>query len=112
MNTITLMQIDAALLILAAMGIATLVCADQVFRPIVPAIPLALIGGTSFLQAMWLLGVWVPGAAGYPWPRLGFDAAFFALVVWRTIVVIIEHRTETRRCAELRRRQHRARMNG
>lgn len=110
-----LMNIDAGLLILAALSTAILLCADNVFRPILPAVTLALLGGAAFLQAMWLLGVWIPGAVGYPWPRLTFDAALFLLLLWRTVRVLRAEREDNRRCAklrELRRRQFRARLNG
>jgi hypothetical protein len=28
-------------------------------------------------QAMWLLGVWQPTDAGFPWPRVTFDGTLF-----------------------------------
>lgn len=112
MNTLWLMYIDAAVLILSAVCIGVLICADAYFRPIVPATILAALGGTAFLQAMWLLGVWIPGSAGYPWPRLGFDVALFLIVLWRTAPVVAMAHRENRRCLELRRRQMRAKANG
>ena len=103
-DAIILMQIDAGLLIVSAMCISVLLCADNVFRPIFPAIILAALGGAAFLQAMWLVGVWVPGSSGYPWPRLSFDVALFLLIAWRTGRVLAMRQYESRRCNELRRR--------
>lgn len=111
MNAISLMHVDAVLLILASLCLGILICADRVFQPFLPAVIAAAIGGTAFLQAMWLLGVWIPGAAGYPWPRLSFDVAFFALVVWRTIVVLIECYRQHRRILDLQ-RQRTVRLKG
>lgn len=38
---------------------------------------ISLFALLAFMQAMWLLGFWVPGAAGFPWPRVTLDGALF-----------------------------------
>lgn len=89
--TETMMQIDAALLILCSMNIAILLCEDPAYRSFGPAALMTYFGATVFLQAMWLLGVWVPGVAGFPWPRISCDVGLFAISAWRVAIVLREN---------------------
>lgn len=36
-------------------------------------------------QAMWLLGVWEPSDAGFPWPRTVFDGSLFLTTLARVL---------------------------
>jgi hypothetical protein len=49
---------------------------------------LVVLGIGLFSQAMFLLGVWVPGVTGFPWPRLTIDASLLAVGIARCIRVI------------------------
>lgn len=82
------MHIDAILLITTTLAILVILAEDSWFQGIVPRTVGVGAGMFAFGQAMWLLGVWVPGASGFPVPRIGYDGAICALAVTRAIVVV------------------------
>lgn len=88
MDVATTMQIDAALLIFVALAVLVLLAEDRWFTHW-PMRPVGVgFGIASFSQAMWLLGVWVPGTSGFPWPRIMFDALLLLLVLIRVSHVL------------------------
>lgn len=81
--TFTAMTIDAILLIIVALAIFVIIVEDDYYDAFLPRILASAAGICAFGQAMWLLGVWVPGASGFPTPRIGFDAMIALLAVLR-----------------------------
>jgi hypothetical protein len=97
------MQLDAFVLVATALLMGVLLCWDWPFRSWLPGLGLAVAAGFAVHQSFWLLGEWSPGAAGYPWPRLAYDASILFVCFWRTIVVWKSVAPERRRCRELAR---------
>jgi hypothetical protein len=95
------MQIDAALLILISLCSMILAQEDGSLTWWT-RIPVLLVGAFSFAQALWLLGIWIPSAAGYPWPRLTLDTSFAIAAVSRTIVVLVALRRNSGRLFAVR----------
>lgn len=107
-----LMQADAVLLVLIALCCAILVCESRDCDGFFPRAMLVVFACVLCLQSAWLLGIWIPGVAGYPWPRLSVDFALFVLAVWRVLMVLSDNRRAGRRLRDLARTQRRARLNG
>lgn len=87
--------LDATFLILTVCCALVLLAEDPFYctsrrqwRCIIRRAALVGLGIGSFSQAAWLLGVWVPGVAGYPWPRLTLDACMFFLFASRALYVL------------------------
>lgn len=84
------MHFDALALLIMALCTIILVCHDHsvgfFYRCAV-----SFAGAMCFAQAMWLLGLWVPNAAGYPLPRLMLDIALALAAVTRASAVLIQH---------------------
>jgi hypothetical protein len=84
------MQIDATFLLAITSCTLILLTEDRTLglfsRPAV-----ALVGALSFAQALWLLGIWIPGASGFPWPRLALDGGFALAAILRTATVLKEY---------------------
>lgn len=86
---VLMQQTDAALLLFMSGCVMFLICEDKYsaeHRWLRAA--LALFGFLSFAQAMWLLGVWQPSRAGYPWPRLSLDGSVAILSLIRVVFVV------------------------
>src|SRR5882672_12942037 len=96
-----MMHLDAIVLVACSLLLSILLCEDRLYRPILPAILMALLALTQFLQAMWLLGIWIPGTAGYPWPRLSIDLLMMLVLVWRVGRVLKEKWHTDRRGREV-----------
>lgn len=106
-----MMQADAVLLVLVALCCAIIVCEDR-DQAFLPKLALVALACALTFQAAWLLGIWIPGVAGYPWPRLSVDFAMFVLAVWRVLTMVAQNRTEGRRLQALAQTQRGARLNG
>lgn len=85
---VILMQIDAAFLIVVTVCSLILATEDGSLSRWT-RIPVLMVGCFSFWQALWLLGIWVPGASGYPLPRLILDFSFALTASCRTVAVLI-----------------------
>lgn len=91
------MQIDALLLMVLATS-ALVILTEDVSLCFVQRAAVALAGAASFAQAMWLLGIWIPSASGYPWPRVSLDIALAVVAVLRAVAVVtFNYRHERRR---------------
>lgn len=84
------MHVDAFSLITMALCSIILVCHDRTLS-FFGRFAVCFAGAMCFAQSMWLLGVWVPGNAGYPWPRVTLDTALAVAAVTRAHLVLIEH---------------------
>lgn len=82
------MQIDATLLLFISFCCLILAQEDGSLTWWT-RIPVLIVGAFSFAQSLWLLGLWIPSAAGYPWPRVMLDASFAFASISRTAVVLI-----------------------
>jgi len=83
----TAMTIDASILIVISLAMLVILSEDGWFQPILPRAFGIAVGIAAFSQAMWLLGVWVPGASGFPLPRIWFDATIAGVVLVRAYQV-------------------------
>ena len=83
----TAMTIDAGLLLIISLAMLIILSEDEWFQPMLPRLFGIAIGVAAFSQAMWLLGVWIPGASGFPLPRIGFDATVAGTAVVRAYQV-------------------------
>lgn len=111
MIALLMMHADAVLLVMIALCCGVVVCEDR-SQHFLPKLGFVALACMSCFQAAWLLGIWSPGAAGYPWPRLSFDFVLFVLIVWQMLMMLSENRQEGRRLRDLARTQVRARLNG
>jgi hypothetical protein len=72
----TLLQIADATMLLVSVALAIIVLQrDFQHAPFMVRAPMLMFMFFAFAQAMWLLGEWVPGAGGFPLPRLALDAS-------------------------------------
>ena len=99
----TSMHIDAILLVTFSLAVVYLLSEDAYYQALIPRALGALMGAFSFVQAMWLLGFWIPGASGFPLPRIGFDATIAVLAIFRAANVF-RHNAMVRRQEKLNRR--------
>lgn len=106
-----MMHADAVLIVMIALCCGIVVCEDR-DQSFVPKLALVVLAIALCFQAAWLLGIWIPGVAGYPWPRLSVDFALFVLAVWRVLTMLADNRTELRRLSDLSETQRGARLNG
>lgn len=84
----TSMHIDASLLIIFSLCVVVILSEDPYYQSLIPRSIGAFIGAFAFMQAMWLLGMWVPGASGFPLPRIGFDGMLAAMASYRAYGVL------------------------
>lgn len=91
---VVLMQrTDAALLFLVAFCTVISLCEDRQYaHNFFMRLALAGLGFCCAAQAFWLLGVWRPSSAGFPWPRLSFDAMLALCAVLRSRLVLRSRR--------------------
>lgn len=101
MTTFTFMQIDAGVLLVWVLCCLILAQEDGSLTRLT-RIPVLVVGAFAFMQALWLLGVWVPSAAGYPLPRLGLDIAVAAAFMTRTVEVLVALRKNSGRLFTVR----------
>lgn len=86
----TEMHVDALSLLIMMVSSIIVVCHDRTLGFFSRA-TVCFAGAMCFAQAMWLLGIWEPSAAGYPLPRLLLDISLAVAVLGRTRVVLVEH---------------------
>lgn len=86
-----LMHADAAILVGIALCCAVRVCEDRE-QSFFAKLVFVVISCAACFQAAWLVGLWIPGVNGYPWPRLSYDAAFLIWQAWRTVNMIAENK--------------------
>lgn len=79
------MILDASLLVIVSLAMLFMVAENEFFRPLLPRLFGLGAAWFSFSQAMWLMGVWTPGASGFPLPRIGFDA----MVALLTLLLVV-----------------------
>ena len=84
---VLMQQLDAFLLFLTAAAVLFLLSEDKTFGNFWLRLVLVLFGFFSFSQGMWLIGIWKPGSAGYPWPRVMLDTTIALLAVARVVQV-------------------------
>ena len=84
----TSMYIDAILLIIFSLCIVVVLSEDPHYQALIPRAIASFIGAFAFMQAMWLLGMWIPGASGFPLPRIGFDGMLAAMASYRAYGVL------------------------
>lgn len=97
----SMQQADAVFLLLTSVGCLVVIVEDRTLY-LGMRIVTGFIGFFAFAQAMWLLGEWVPGAAGYPWPRMTLDLAMCAGAILRAIMAVTTAVRERRRlCGRL-----------
>lgn len=89
------MHFDAMALLIMSLCTIILVCHDHNLG-LFSRCAVSFAGAMCFAQAMWLLGLWVPGAAGYPLPRLMLDIALSVASVTRASAVLVQHYTRHR----------------
>lgn len=89
------MHFDAMTLLTMSLCTIILVCHDHSLG-FLSRCAVSFAGAMCFAQAMWLLGLWVPNAAGYPLPRLMLDISLAFASVVRASAVLIQHYTRHR----------------
>lgn len=97
----TLMHIDAFILMIWVACVLILAQEDGSLTRFT-RIPVLMVGAFAFAQIIWLLGFWVPNAAGYPLPRLGLDIAVGLAFLTRTVEVLIALRKNSGRMITVR----------
>jgi hypothetical protein len=90
---------DALVLLGLVVCVLIFLAVDPFFQPILRRAPLVGLGFGLFSHAMWLLGVWIPGASGFPWPRFTIDVCMLAIGIARAVVVIRDHHAQLRMAA-------------
>jgi hypothetical protein len=88
MTWMLLMQrADAAMLMIMTIS-AIIIAQEDTTLGRLPRFAVLVVGIASFAQVLWLLGIWEPGAAGYPSARLALDAALAFSAAVRVGVVL------------------------
>jgi hypothetical protein len=88
-DMVGIFQIADSIVLLGLVGcVLIFLAADPFYQPMWRRAPLIGAGFGMFSHAMWLLGVWVPGASGFPWPRFTMDACLLAIAIARALIVI------------------------
>lgn len=77
---------DAVLLMGCSLCTMFVLVRDFHHGPIVMRMALVLFGISAWAQAMWMLGAWLPNAAGFPLPRLVFDGSLFLASMTRVFL--------------------------
>jgi hypothetical protein len=74
---------DAIVLLGLVVCVLIFLADDPFYKPWWRRAMLVGLGLGLFSQSMWLLGVWIPGASGFPWPRLTVDVCLLAMALGR-----------------------------